>query len=312
MPQLQKNTTKEPDNLDILSKILGFAIEQQKNSLNPYQEGVAKGLKQSGEQHAIEALQQGVPSNHIVQESQLSPIDLGTINVTKSMSQQQPNNLQQANSQNQYGNTPMGLLSRLVGFDLNPEVTGQRLQNQTVQQQLRGEQPLQQGEKEKIRLESQNQFFNSIGQALNKTPSAEESKLLSNVDSGINQIDLLSEQLEKNPNIFKGMTMPGNETRQSIVTMRDDLTDILGRLRSGGAINKDEEARFKNQLFKIGLAATFENPKVAKFKLNKLRNLFQDIKSTVMPRNNDFANKIMELRKKGISDEQIYRAYRGQ
>jgi hypothetical protein len=60
------------DNQNILQTLLDSS-KKASDSWNPYQEGVAKGLKKAGEQQAVEALQSGVPHDHIVKESGLDP-----------------------------------------------------------------------------------------------------------------------------------------------------------------------------------------------------------------------------------------------
>lgn len=184
------------------------------------------------------------------------------------------------------------------------------LENQAKRQKIAGKEPLQEGEKEALEIEAQNSFFNNIASASNKTPSIQENALVNNLNSGISQIDALNAQLDKDPNIFKKLTAPGDPTRAAIVTMQEDVVDILGRLRSQGAITEDEVKAFKRQLPKIGLGAALENSKTAKFKLNKLRKLFNDIKETAQPRTSDFSSKINQLLQSGATREQIYRIYK--
>ncbi len=56
---------------------------------------------------------------------------------------------------------------------------------------------------------------------------------------------------------------------QQFKTGRDDLADQIGRWRSGGAINKEEEARFLSQLPEFGDSKT-----TRLWKLNRLKNQF--------------------------------------
>lgn len=288
------------------------ALGLQKPELSPYQKGVEKALKKAGEDHTVEAIQQGVPPQHIEQESGINNLlyNQNDMGIQEGMDQSISKNNYKKN-QSQYRNTAQGILSKLLGQDLNPEYTGQQLDNQLKRQKLRGEEPLQIGEKEKIELVQQGKFFENIAEAANKQPSGQEATLLGNINSGLRQIDSLSSALQKDPNVFKEWVMPGNPNRAAIESMNEDVIDVLGRLRSQGAISKDEEVRFKKQLPQIGGLINIESPKVAKFKLDKLKGLLSDIKQTATPRTSDFAQKVMKLRQMGATDEQIYKAYRG-
>lgn len=72
MPQLMQK--KESSNNDPM-KTLQSLIDMQKDNINPYQKGVDKALKQAGEQHALDAIQQGVPAEHIIEQSGLNNND---------------------------------------------------------------------------------------------------------------------------------------------------------------------------------------------------------------------------------------------
>lgn len=65
----QTKTNPEKEKLDTLMMLQDFAKKQHETQLNPYQQGVMKGLIKAGQEHATEALQQGVPHDHIAQES---------------------------------------------------------------------------------------------------------------------------------------------------------------------------------------------------------------------------------------------------
>ncbi len=63
------NKNNKKDQLNVLGAVLDLARKQQESSLNPYQQGVLKGLQKSGEEQTLEALKQGVPSEHILEQS---------------------------------------------------------------------------------------------------------------------------------------------------------------------------------------------------------------------------------------------------
>ncbi|MEM7209556.1 MAG: hypothetical protein AAF434_17185 [Pseudomonadota bacterium] len=63
---------------------------------------------------------------------------------------------------------------------------------------------------------------------------------------------------------------------QDFERLRDNLTDLVGRLRSGGAITKDEEGRFMGQI-----PLWSDKPRIRTNKLKTLRNMFGNIKKNV-------------------------------
>ncbi len=77
------------------------------------------------------------------------------------------------------------------------------------------------------------------------------------------------------PEIFNIFLSPNV---QKFKTARDDLADQIGRLRSGGAINKEEETRFINQLPKFG-----DSKDVRLWKLGRLAEMFQSVGQTIRP-----------------------------
>lgn len=149
MPQPQPNTGFGQGNGNIggiLGALLDLAIPNasadtqnkanqmnQAQTLGPYQEGVKKALKQAGETHATEALQQDVPPQHIEQQSGLSQ------------------------------NDPMQVLSGLIATHL----TNQIQDNFTVQQN-----PVQQDKKQDFNQTNPvMDFFAKIG--ITPTPQAQ-------------------------------------------------------------------------------------------------------------------------------------------
>jgi hypothetical protein len=59
-------------------------------------------------------------------------------------------------------------------------------------------------------------------------------------------------------------------------TLKLDLSDKIGRLRSGGAINKDEERRFKSLLPTLR-----DDPETIDFKLNKIEKEFKTVQGGI-------------------------------
>lgn len=88
MPQLMSGNKQQIDPIAVLKDLLaskdpnnpmqnwqGTANQgaNAKPQLDPYQEGVKKALKESGYAHTTDAIQQGVPAAHIVEQAKLSP-----------------------------------------------------------------------------------------------------------------------------------------------------------------------------------------------------------------------------------------------
>lgn len=155
-------------------------------------------------------------------------------------------------------------------------------------------------DKEAKRIEQ----FNNLMTTGSKV-SAETAKLISNIDSGLQQIDALENAFNQDPNIFKQLATPGNASAQVVQTMADDLSDIIGRLRSQGSVTKDEEKRYKSQIPKFGfIKGRLEAPETVKFKLNKLRSLFNEVKQYSTP-NNNLKDRIQSAMAQGYSQEEV-------
>lgn len=163
---------------------------------NAYQKGVQSALKKLGEQHVAEANASGVDPMSIASH----PVTTGMANFggndpqkiiaqllstgkANGTSPQQPNpqmiqqpqnasvqNIQPVQQKQNWPQVPPGgLLSRLTGMDLQPEVTGQRLDNMQKAQKIQGNEPLQQSDYQKAALETQQK----IDQAIRVPPSQE-------------------------------------------------------------------------------------------------------------------------------------------
>lgn len=88
--------------------------------------------------------------------------------------------------------------------------------------------------------------------------------------TGIEDVAKLRQMFADNPSQAKTTKIPF--AGQSYDTLIENVTDKIGRLRSGGAINSDEEARFKR------LLPTFwDTPNTVQFKLNQLEQEFQGL-----------------------------------
>lgn len=171
-------------------------------------------------------------------------------------------------------------------FDFNAGMTNQTLTQLGVLQELTGLKPLQAGEREKIELTADLEAINKAyekGITATDKLTGEAAKNLGNANIGLQMIDGLNAAFDKNPNLFSfniAATSESQMTRTSIT----NLADILGRMRSGGAINDEELATFKKLLPLTGaIKGRIEKAETVKFKLQTLKNLLQDIKSGIQP-----------------------------
>jgi len=67
---------------------------------------------------------------------------------------------------------------------------------------------------------------------------------------------------------------------QKFATQKENLSDLVGRMRSGGAINKEEEARFLKLIPRFG-----DGEPTIRYKLNQLNKEFSSVQSSIDPGN---------------------------
>ena len=88
---------------------------------------------------------------------------------------------------------------------------------------------------------------NELENDKNKPLSTESAKTMGVIFDGLDGISKLRGEIDSG-NTLLGQSLPfgiGDRGTRAVV---DNLSDVIGRLRSGGAINKDEESRFKGML----------------------------------------------------------------
>lgn len=107
-----------------------------------------------------------------------------------------------------------------------------------------------------------------------KPLSAEASKVLANTDSGLAAINEMTNMLNESGTVKIFAPNPFSQVRKQYFSSADNLVDIIGRMRSGGAITEGEEARFKSLLPKaLDSQATWTN------KLTQLKALLNGVKN---------------------------------
>lgn len=136
--------------LDILKVLLDTAnsaqqVQQQAPSVgqeaqtiatrNAYQKGVDKALQEQGYKHGSEAVMSGMDPNEIANHPSMQPQGQGAQALAALVNP----NTAPVNQIPQVPNT--GLLSKLLGIDLQPELTAQRLSNAGAVQKIQAGQP---------------------------------------------------------------------------------------------------------------------------------------------------------------------------
>lgn len=96
-----------------------------------------------------------------------------------------------------------------------------------------------------------------------------------NAMSGLQSLERIKSTLSRNPNAAKMAALPGGSLTASLTGTGDykaalnNAADVIGRLRSGGAINADEEKRFMAML-----PQSFDSQETINYKLNSMAELF--------------------------------------
>lgn len=113
-------------------------------------------------------------------------------------------------------------------------------------------------------------FANKIGATGTSTSTGKLAAKDANIaTSGLTQVNNLRTFISNNPNINKDINPLTNREYKSTIT---NVSDLIGRLRSGGAIQKEEEARFRS------LLPTFLDDKnTIDYKLTQLETEFNNL-----------------------------------
>lgn len=305
--------------------------QPQKPQANAYQKGVDKALNESGYAHASEAIMKGADPMMIANQSSQMGMQQSQQNMAPllqsllSMSQQPQQQPQQQQTQPQYGKTSMGLLSRLVGKDLNPENTGLQLDNQIKQQQLRGEQPLQQGDREKNKMsvdleemkaiysknselskEDRKNTFDQISNIIKEPTLSGESatkKLIANqgLEAATN---ILSGMEEFGDSYIKNLSTPNSYEGQKLAAFGNMLQEANARIPGGATLSKNELEFAKAITTPTGRRAIVTNPKFAKEMTQSLVKKFKNIIKDIDPYS-DNRNAYKKARQSGYSNEEI-------
>lgn len=122
----------------------------------------------------------------------------------------------------------------------------------------------------------------SMGQTKQKPMSAESAKVTSNAQLGLQALDDFENIVSQNPSALRNSVVPGRTLAggvlgralgtQELDAARQQIVDVIARLRTGAAITNDEAARFTQFL-----PVAADSPGVQQQKVNYLRQQFADI-----------------------------------
>tara|TARA_R110002126_G_scaffold66795_2_gene169649 strand:+ start:1705 stop:2865 length:1161 start_codon:yes stop_codon:yes gene_type:complete len=168
-------------------------------------------------------------------------------------------------------------------------------------------------------------YQQNVGQNLadrNKPLSQESAKVVSLAQGGLDITAQLKDQFfnPKTGDFQKGKfgraaagsilpNIMASENAQTFETRRQNLSDLVGRMRSGGAINKDEEKRFLKLIPRYG-----DGEAVVKYKLNQLNKEFASVQEAMDPygvRGTDYKKQTLFNSVKDMSNEDIIKSLMG-
>ena len=312
----------------------GGGGKPQKPQANAYQKGVDKALNESGYAHASEALMKGSDPMMIAnqsaqmgmqqQQQNVAPLLQSLLSMAQQPSQQSAQPMQQPKQQ-QYGNTSKGLLSKLTGMDLNPTNTGLQLDNQAKQQQLRGEQPLQQKDREinqmnldleemkaiyagksKMSEEDRKNTFTQISDIIKEpTLSGEAATKKLTANQGLEAAtNILSGMEEFGDSYIKNLSTPNSYEGQKLAAFGSMLQEANARIPGGATLSKNELEFAKAITTPTGLRAIVTNPKFAKEMTQSLVKKFKTIIKDIDPYA-DHRSSYKKARQSGYSNEEI-------
>jgi hypothetical protein len=111
----------------------------------------------------------------------------------------------------------------------------------------------------------------------NKPLSSEAAKTLELGEGGLRNVSDIRNKISEG-NKLVGASLPFGIGDRDTSGLMDDLSDIIGRLRSGGAINSGEESRFKRLI-----PGALDSREVKLKKLNRLEAQFKGIVTRIKP-----------------------------
>lgn len=162
--------------------------------------------------------------------------------------------------------------------------TAQPDQSQQVSQSPYSQEALQHDvERDPANAEKYIQYFTNLDKIYNpptKALNSTQQQSATNAQSGLDSLSEIAQELGKNPNAAKvsaldnipglGSVLSNATGTGSYSTAIKNASDVIGRLRSGGAINSDEEKTFRGFLPAFG-----DSQDTINYKLQSLAKLFR-------------------------------------
>ena len=105
--------------------------------------------------------------------------------------------------------------------------------------------------------------------------SPERQKMEENAQSGLRAIDKLRSELKK-PGMLAELAIPTSPAARTARAARGEMIDVITRLRTGAALNKDEQAFYRDQAPGL-IDALFGDPDTIEYKLSIFENEFKGL-----------------------------------
>lgn len=117
--------------------------------------------------------------------------------------------------------------------------------------------------------------------SLKNAMSPERQKMQENAKSGLRAIATLKEELKK-PGVLAALAVPNSPTARKARAARAEMVDVMTRLRTGAALNKDEQTFYRDQAPGL-IDALFNDPSTIDYKLSIFADEFNGLAGTGTP-----------------------------
>lgn len=112
----------------------------------------------------------------------------------------------------------------------------------------------------------------SGAEGVRKQPlSAEQEKMVDNAKSALVSLNRMREMIKKDPKVLIKAAVPGSLGAREFNTYRKELSDVITRIRTGAALNLQEEEFYQSQM---PTALDLTEPKTIEAKLKLYEDLF--------------------------------------
>lgn len=108
--------------------------------------------------------------------------------------------------------------------------------------------------------------------------SPERQKMQENAKSGLRAIATLREELKK-PGTLAALAVPNSPTARKARAARAEMVDVMTRLRTGAALNRDEQTFYRDQAPGL-IDALFNDPGTIDYKLSIFEDEFNGLAGT--------------------------------